>query len=92
MEENPFGPTGPQLYIVSERHLGPLRNARLMLDDMAYDVFNGAHHGKGNQPLVISRAQLNHFLACISALIGRVLDNVDEENGIAPVEEEEVLP
>jgi hypothetical protein len=84
MEQNPFGPTGPQLYVISERHFIELRNSQAMLDDFAREVFNDSHRGNANQRLLISRAELNYLFAGISAVIGRVLDGVGRENGIVP--------
>jgi hypothetical protein len=82
MEQNPFGPTGPQLYVISEHHFIELRNHQVMLDEFAHEVFNDSH--RGDQRLLISRAELNYLFAGISALIGRVLDGVGEQNGVVP--------
>jgi hypothetical protein len=86
MQENDFGPTGPQLYVLSERHYIHLRHTQTMMDDMAHVVFNDSHREQGNQRLVVSRAELKYLFAGISELIGRALDGVKQENGVLPWE------
>jgi hypothetical protein len=84
MEENEFGPTGPQFYVISENTYIDLRYTESAMLQMAHEVFNDSHRESDNQRLVLSRAELNYLFAGIGELIGRALDGVGRENGILP--------
>jgi hypothetical protein len=84
MEENDFGPTGPQFYVISEGHYIDLRHTESVMMQMAHEVFNDSHREADNQRLVLSRAELNYLFAGIGELIGRALDGVGRDNGILP--------
>jgi hypothetical protein len=87
MEENDFGPTGPQFYLISESHYIELRYTESAMMQMAHEVFNDSHRQTDNQRLVLSRAELNYLFAGIGELIGRALDGVGRENGLLPTSE-----
>ena len=94
MEENEFGPTGPQFYVISENTYIDLRHTESAMLQMAHEVYNDSHRESDNQRLVLSRAELNYLFAGIgerieithksASRIGRALDGVGRENGILP--------
>jgi hypothetical protein len=85
MEEEQFGPMGPQLYVLSERHYVELRQSEAMLDQLAHAIYNDTHRAQGDQRIVLPRAQMNYLFAGVSALIRRALDGVSQENRVVPM-------
>ena len=80
MEDMQSGPSGPQLYLLSEEGYRELKSIQAMLTLIARIAHGEEDDTNGKTMLTISRADMSYYFLEISALIGDALDRLGKEN------------
>jgi hypothetical protein len=80
MEDVHGGPSGPQLYVLSEEGYEELRHIQTMLVLMAKVTYSEGDNTNGNVVLTIPRVNLYYYFEELAAQIGDALDWVSREN------------
>lgn len=82
MEDVHSGPSGLQLYLLSEEGYEELRHIQTMLMLMAKVAYSEDDNTNGNAILAIPRVDLYYSFQEIAAQIGGALDRLSKENWV----------
>ncbi|HUA78874.1 MAG TPA: hypothetical protein VL997_00760 [Dyella sp.] len=80
MEDMQSGPSGPQLYLLSEEGYRELKSIQAMLTLIARIARGEEDSADGKAMLTISRADMSYYFLEISTLIGDALERLGKEN------------
>jgi len=80
MEDMHSGPTGPQLYLLSEEGYRELKSIQAMLTLIARIAHGEEDNANGKAMLTISRSDMSYYFLEISTMIGDALDRLGKEN------------
>ncbi|HUA78747.1 MAG TPA: hypothetical protein VL997_00125, partial [Dyella sp.] len=79
-EDMQSGPSGPQLYLLSEEGYRELKSIQAMLTLIARIARGEEDNANGKAMLTISRSDMSYYFLEISSLIGDALDRLGKEN------------